>query len=76
MSPESEHRDRVVKHAKYARAGIPHYWRIEEDHGTPVVHAFEPDPERGLYLDRAVERVKLTLERPFPMTIDVDRLYP
>ncbi|TQS44386.1 Uma2 family endonuclease [Cryptosporangium phraense] len=76
VSPDSEHRDRVAKHLKYARAGIPHYWRIEEDRGEAVVHAFELDAAAGYYVETAVERRKLVLERPFPMTIDVDRLYP
>ncbi len=31
MSPGSETADRVVKPNEYARAEIPHYWRIETD---------------------------------------------
>jgi len=76
VSPESGHRDRVVKPEKYARAGIPHYWLINDDQGAPIVHVFELDAEQGTYVQTAVERHKLALERPFPMTVDVDRLYP
>ncbi|GAA1904754.1 hypothetical protein GCM10009716_13360 [Streptomyces sodiiphilus] len=35
VSPEPAHRDRTVKLHKYAEAGIPHYWRVEGENGTP-----------------------------------------
>lgn len=39
VSPGSEDLDRVTKHAEYARAGIPNYWRVER--GRPAtVYAF------------------------------------
>jgi len=49
VSPESAHRDRTVKLQKYAEAGIPHYRRIEDEDGAPVVHVHELDgPDRHL----------------------------
>lgn len=33
VSPESAHRDRTVKLRRYAEAGIPHYWCVEEEAG-------------------------------------------
>ena len=34
VSAESAHRDRTVKLHKYANAGIPHCWRVEDEQGT------------------------------------------
>jgi len=31
VSPESEHRDRVVKFGEYAQVGIPEYWLVDPD---------------------------------------------
>lgn len=49
VSPESAHRDRTVKLRKYAEAGIPHYWCIEDEDGAPVVHVYELDEPTGTY---------------------------
>jgi Uma2 family endonuclease len=39
VSPGSESTDREIKPHEYARAGIPHYWRVEIDPEL-VVHTF------------------------------------
>jgi Uma2 family endonuclease len=75
ISPDSEERDREIKPEKYARAGIPHYWLIEYEKNAPIVNVFELDTERRCYVKTAVERKQLVLDKPFPMTIDVDQLY-
>jgi len=75
VSPDSEGRDRKVKPEKYARAGIPHYWLVDHEKGAPIVHVFELDTAQGRYVETAVEREHLVLDRPFPMTIEVGRLY-
>ncbi|MFF1694259.1 Uma2 family endonuclease [Streptomyces sp. NPDC058257] len=31
VSPDSRERDREVKPRKYAQAGVPHFWRVEQD---------------------------------------------
>jgi Uma2 family endonuclease len=31
VSPESDERDRLIKPHEYARAGIPHFWLVEND---------------------------------------------
>ena len=41
MSPSSVTEDRLVKPAHYARAGIPHYWRLEDS--VLVTHALSGD---------------------------------
>lgn len=47
VSEESEDRDRETKPVKYAKAGIPHFWRVENERGRPVVHVYELDPRPG-----------------------------
>lgn len=38
VSPGSQKLDRVVKPAEYAKAGVPHYWRVERSPAT--VHKY------------------------------------
>lgn len=41
MSPGSVTEDRITKPAVYARAGIPHYWRLESgDEGELALHVY------------------------------------
>ncbi|MFB7473669.1 Uma2 family endonuclease [Kitasatospora sp. NPDC056184] len=76
VSPESAHRDRVVKVRKYAEAGIPHYWLIEEEDGLPVVHAYELDRPTSAYVAAGIFRKRLERPVPFPLDIDLDALVP
>ncbi len=34
----------ITRPLKYAQAGIPHYWRVEESQGLPVVYVAVPFP--------------------------------
>ncbi|GAA2233250.1 MULTISPECIES: Uma2 family endonuclease [Kitasatospora] len=74
VSPESAHRDRTVKVRKYAEAGIPHYWRIEEETGLPVAHVFELEESTSAYAPAGIFRGTLDRPVPFPVKIDLDRL--
>ncbi|MCX5210359.1 Uma2 family endonuclease [Kitasatospora sp. NBC_00240] len=76
VSPESAHRDRTVKVRKYAEAGIPHYWLIEEENGAPVVHVYELDTVTSSYAPAGIYRDKLERPVPFPLVIDLDALLP
>jgi Uma2 family endonuclease len=76
VSPESAHRDRTVKLRKYAEAGIAHYWRVEEEDGLPVVHAYELDEPTRSYVPTAIHRNELRTATPFPITLDLDALVP
>ncbi|MEV4136886.1 Uma2 family endonuclease [Dactylosporangium sp. NPDC049742] len=76
VSPESAHRDRTVKVRKYAEAGIAHYWRIEEEHSLPVVHAYELDEPTRSYVATGIHRGTLRTVAPFAVTIDLDKLRP
>lgn len=76
VSPESAHRDRTVKLRKYAEAGIANYWRVEEEDGLPVVHAYELDEPTRLYAPTGIHRHELRIETPFAIRIDLDKLVP
>ncbi|MGK5533706.1 Uma2 family endonuclease [Streptomyces sp. URMC 129] len=76
VSPESAHRDRTVKLRKYAEAGIPHYWCVEEEAGTTVAHVYELDGPTGAYAPAGIFRHVLRRPVPFAVDIDLDRLAP
>ncbi|WP_186768152.1 Uma2 family endonuclease [Streptomyces qinzhouensis] len=70
-SPDSEERDREVKPLKYARAGIPHYWRVEHINDAPVVYVYELDPASRTYAVTGIHHKQLKLDRPFAIDIDL-----
>lgn len=76
VSPESAHRDRMVKLHKYGAAGIPHYWRIEEEDTAPVVHAYELDRPTQRYAPAGIFRHWLERPLPFEISLDLDKLLP
>lgn len=76
VSPESAHRDRTVRLRKYAEAGIPHYWCIEDEDGAPVVHVYELDEPTGAYAPAGIFRGTLQRPVPFGITLDLDKLTP
>lgn len=61
MSPSSVTDDRLTKPAQYARAGIPHYWRLERG-SQPVLVTHQLDGEVYRETGRAVDEV--ILDRP------------
>ncbi|WP_030681277.1 Uma2 family endonuclease [Streptomyces cellulosae] len=71
VSEDSEDRDRELKPRKYAQAGIPHYWRVEENQGLPVVYVYELDPATQSYGLTGIFHDKLELTVPFPIDIDL-----
>lgn len=74
VSPESEERDRDRKPQLYARAGIPHFWRVEEDGGHPVVYVYELDPATGGYVANGVHHDRLNVSVPCPIDIDLTQI--
>jgi Uma2 family endonuclease len=76
VSPESAHRDRNVKLRKYAEAGIAHYWRVEEEDGSPVVHVYELDGPTRSYVPTGIHRHELRTTTPFAIETDLDGLVP
>jgi Putative restriction endonuclease len=74
VSADSVTRDRETKPVKYARAGIPHYWRVESDNGHPVVYAYELDPATGAYGGAGVFRDRMKVSAPFDMDLDLTKI--
>ncbi|MGW2900352.1 Uma2 family endonuclease [Streptomyces sp. NPDC001212] len=74
VSDESADRDRSLKPFKYAQAGIPHYWRIEEENGLPVIHTYELDHTTRAYVATGISRDRMKSAVPFGIDIDLPRL--
>ncbi|MBB6172270.1 Uma2 family endonuclease [Nocardiopsis mwathae] len=74
VSPDSEERDRERKPQLYAEAGIPHFWRIENDGGNPVVYVYELDPATKAYALTAIHRDRLKVTVPYDMDIDISEV--
>ncbi|MEU6216656.1 Uma2 family endonuclease [Streptomyces sp. NPDC047022] len=74
VSAESVSRDRETKPLKYARAKIPHYWRVENEKGLAVVHAFELEPTTGAYTSVGIFRERMKVAAPFPVDLDLTRI--
>jgi Uma2 family endonuclease len=72
VSPGTKRRDRLEKPALYAQAGIPHFWRIEQD---PVhVHAY--DLVDGKYQLAAESAEELVLKAPFGIKLPIRDITP
>lgn len=71
VSPESVDRDRETKPLKYARAGIPHYWRVENKDGRAVVYVFEREPAGGGYVATGIFHDRLKVSVPFSIDLDL-----
>jgi Uma2 family endonuclease len=73
VSPDSESRDRTTKPLKYAAAGIPNFWRVEENgtSGGPIVHVYELDPLSRAYIHTGLHRDHLKVDKPYSVEIDL-----
>ncbi|MFH8533019.1 Uma2 family endonuclease [Streptomyces tendae] len=76
VSPESESRDRTTKPHKYAAAGIPSYWRVEQDgtKGGLVVHVYELDSMSRTYVHMGLHRDVIKVDKPYAIGIDLSAL--
>ncbi|MFD9972107.1 Uma2 family endonuclease [Streptomyces sp. NPDC059017] len=70
-SADSLERDREVKPRKYAQARVPHFWRVEQSDGLPVVYVYELDPATAAYAPVDIFYQTLKVDRPFPIEIDL-----
>jgi len=73
VSEDSRERDREVKPRKYAAAGVPHFWRVEQDgdKGFPVVYVYELDPATKSYGLAGIFHDRLKVSVPFDIEIDL-----
>ncbi|MFJ8882963.1 Uma2 family endonuclease [Streptomyces sp. NPDC102402] len=71
VSDESVTRDRETKPVKYARARIPHYWRVENQDGRAVVYVFELEPATGAYTSTGIFHDRMKVSTPFPADLDL-----
>lgn len=70
VSPGTTTKDRTLRPAQYASAGIKCFWRVENEEDAMVVYTFELLPEGG-YAPTGVFRGKVKVDRPFPIDIDL-----
>lgn len=71
VSRDSEIRDRERKPELYAKAGIPHLWRVEKQPAGPVIYVYELDPTTHTYALGGIHRDRLILKVPFDIDIDM-----
>lgn len=76
VSPESVDRDRETKPIKYARARIPHFWRVENKDGRAVVYVYELDPATKAYVATGIFHDRLKVPVPFPIDLDLNEIMP
>lgn len=77
VSPDSETRDRERKPQLYAKAGIPHFWRVEESEGRQTVYVYELDSTTEAYTATGIYHERVKVGVPFEIDIDlteIDRL--
>ncbi|MET9392623.1 Uma2 family endonuclease [Streptomyces sp. NPDC006624] len=74
VSEDSVSRDRETKPLKYARAKIPHYWRVENENGRAAVHVFELEPTTGAYTGVNIFRERMKVDVPFPADLDLTQI--
>lgn len=72
VSPGTRRRDRLEKPADYAAAGIPHYWRNEQD----PLHVSAYDLVDGGYELAAESAEELVLAKPFDIRLRVRDIAP
>ena len=72
VSPSTRRRDRFEKPGDYAAAGIPHYWRVEQD----PIHVFAYDLRDGRYELAADSAELLTLTKPFEIELAIRDITP
>lgn len=74
VSPESRDRDRKRKPLLYAEAGIGHFWLVENEKGTPVLHTYELDHVTHAYALTGIHRGLVKLDAPYPVEIDFSEI--
>jgi Uma2 family endonuclease len=73
VSPDSDICDKERKPRIYAAAGIPHYWIVDREGQTTVVHAYDLDPVRRVYGPATIFRDRTDVAIPFPVSVDLSK---
>lgn len=72
VAADTLERDREVKPRKYAAAGVPHFWRVEEDGEQGLIaYVYERDPATKRYVITGIFRDSLKVTAPFGIDIDL-----
>ena len=74
VSPDSEVRDRERKPQLYARAGIRHFWRVEDVDGEIALYVYELDPATETYAVTGIYHERVTLTVPYEIDIDLTEI--
>ncbi|MGN9812452.1 Uma2 family endonuclease [Micromonospora sp. BQ11] len=75
VSPDSEERDRERKPQLYAKAGIRHFWRVEDGSGGAIVlYAYELDPATHAYALTGIYHDRLSVKLPFEVDLDLTEI--
>jgi Uma2 family endonuclease len=72
VSAGTKRRDRLEKPAQYAEAGIPHFWRIEQD----PIHVFAYDLVKDRYEPVGDSAEELVLKAPFDIRLPIRDIAP
>jgi Uma2 family endonuclease len=75
VSPRSRAIDRLTKPPLYAQAGIPSLWRVELEEG-PSVFAYRLEDGHYVEVAWAEPGHVLTVDQPFPLSLDPASLRP
>lgn len=71
VSPRTKTKDRKFRPVQYAEAGIPVFWRVENEDDAMVIHTFELSPGTGGYVAARVHRERLVTDHPFPIDTEI-----
>jgi len=74
MSADSEERDRERKPQLYAKAGIRHFWRVENVSDRPTIYVYELDPATRSYVPTGVFHDRLKVTVPFDIDVDLTEI--
>jgi hypothetical protein len=58
----------------YARAGIRHFWRVEDVSGKIALYAYELDPATQTYAVTGIYHGRVQLDLPFEIDIDLTEI--
>jgi Uma2 family endonuclease len=73
VSPSTKRRDRLEKPCQYAAAGVPYYWRVEQD-PTGIYVSRLVNGQYEMLTEATSDDPVLRLDEPFSIAVSVDSL--